>query len=894
MDAGKTTLSEGILYLTGTTRKMGRVDTGDTFLDTDSMERARGITVFSKEARFSLGDLSVTLVDTPGHADFSAEMERSLAVLDLAVLVVSGAEGIQSHTLTLIRLFELYRIPFFVFVNKMDMPGTSKEAVLGEIRKQIRDAVDLSGAMEEIMASEDVPTLLPKEAGEEAATCSEKLMDEYVGSGAVSVRSFAEAVMNRQAFPVLFGSALKMQGVDSLLRALELFTVEKKYGDEFGALAYKITRDGNGNRLTHMKITGGALRNKMILETGPSGDGEKTEEKAEQIRLYNGDKFQTVNSAEAGTLCAVLGLKNTYGGQRLGSALKERENRPFIEPSLTYTLVIPEKEDPVPVLQKMRELEEEDPTLRFHWEERTKEIRVSVMGELEKDLLRYRIKDRFGLDCDFSKGKVIYKETVKAPVEGVGHYEPLRHYAEVRVLIEPLPEGSGLVFESRVPEDELAGNWQRLILKHLMEKRHKGTLTGAEITDMKISLIAGRAHLKHTEGGDFRQATYRAVRQGLRKALAKGDMMLLEPMYDFRVMVPLKYVGRVMTDMDRAGAVISLEESSDSELSVIRGRGPVSALSEYQMELNAFSEGQGRFEAVPGGYGPCHNEEEVVADSGYDCDSDLYNPVGSVFTDHGAGVYVNWDMVDEIAHTEGGLRGLKADLNSPETAREDSTPDLTRELRGKSEDKMLRTIFEKTYGKSKRDEQLLKEARSRATRMKDQENSYPNPEKKSKMGRARSYLVLDGYNVLFAWDEFRGLREANIDSARESFMDIMQNYQGYTGHGMTVVFDGYKVKGSIGSREAYGDISVVYTKEAETADRYIEELIFEKGREYDITVVTSDRPVQMSALGDGARRLSAREFHEEVMSTSSEIREKLRGMKLSPNRPFEEAFRNKR
>ncbi len=895
VDAGKTTLSEGILFLTGTTRKVGRVDTGDTFLDTDQMEKNRGITVFSKEARFRAGDLEVTLVDTPGHADFSSEMERALSVLDLALLVVSGAEGVQSHTLTLLKLFKAYSIPVMVFVNKMDMPGTDASAVLKDIRKHLPEAVDFTEVAE--LLTKDPETyavyktspgaiFLPEAVAEEAATGSEELMDRYM-EGGISAEDAVKAISDRRLYPVVFGSALKMTGIEELLKVLEVFAPEKKYPEEFSATVYKITRDANGNRLTNLKVTGGVLKNKMQLETAvPSDEDEKPEpEKVEQIRLYNGDKFTTANQAEAGTVCAVLGLKNTYAGQRLGSS-PEEAGKPFIEPALTYTLKALGKEDPVSMLQKMKQLEEEDPALKVSWEERTREIRVSIMGELEKDLLIYRIKERFGIDAELISGKVIYKETITEPIIGIGHYEPLRHYAEVRLLMEPLPEGAGLVFESAVSEDELDRNWQRLIMKHLLERRHKGTLTGSEITDMRISIIAGRAHLKHTEGGDFRQATYRAVRNGLRKALDEGTMKLLEPMYDFSITVDQKYIGRVMTDMDRLGAGCRLEDSGQPDMALLKGRGPVSTLSEYQMDLNAFSEGSGRFMALPGGYGPCHDQDEVVSAAGYDPDSDIYNPCGSVFTDHGAGVYVDWDKVEELAHTEGGLRGTKENLNEAQPAETVNVP------HGKTanDEKTLKAIFEKTYGVSKRDEQLLKEARSRATRMKETEDNFPSPNRKTRRGKGRSYLVIDGYNVIFAWDELKALRDSNIDSAREAFIEVLQNYQGFTGTGVTIVFDGYRVKGNVGSRHKYGDVNVVYTKEGETADRFIEEFAFEKGREYDITVVTSDRPVQMSALGDGAGRLSARELHDLVASASGEILREIEKYRFSHNRPFEKAF----
>lgn len=892
VDAGKTTLSEAMLYLTGTTRKAGRVDSGDTFLDTDRMEIDRGITVFSKEARFKAGDLEITLVDTPGHADFSPEMERALSVLDLALLVVSGSEGVQSHTVTLIKLFRAYNIPVMIFVNKMDMPGTDRGKVLKDIRKHIPEAVDISEVTEmfgidpgsfETFRIRPEEGFLPESTAEEAATCSEELMDRYMDGG-ISAADVTEAISLRQLAPVLFGSALKMEGVRELLKALEAFAPVRRYPENFGAVVYKITRDASGNRLTNLKVTGGTLKNKMQLETGISAeeDDRPETEKVEQIRLYNGDKFTAVTMAEAGTVCAVLGLKNTYAGQHLGQG--GGESRPFIEPALTYTLKIPEKEDPVSMLQKMRELEEEDPALRISWEERTKEIKVSIMGELEKDLLVYRIRERFGLETELIKGRVIYKETISAPVVGVGHYEPLRHYAEVRLLMEPLPEGAGLVFESQVSEDDLAKNWQRLIMKHLTERRHKGTLTGSEITDMRISILAGKAHLKHTEGGDFRQATYRAVRNGLRKALDEGNMLLLEPMYDFTVTVKQKYIGRVMTDMDRLGAACRLEEGGNAEEAVISGRGPVSSLSEYQMDLNAFSEGSGRFIALPGGYGPCRNQEDVVSASGYDPDSDIYNPCGSVFTDHGAGVYVEWDRVEELAHTEGGLRGTKEDLNKIPSDAVTSMPGTG--SKGNDE-KTLKAIFEQTYGKSKRDEQLLKDARSRATRA-AAADSFPDPNPRARKGKGKTYLVVDGYNVLYAWEEFKELREANIDGAREALIEVLQNYQGYSGSGMTLVFDGYKSKNSAGGEMKYGDLNVVYTGEGRTADRYIEEFTHENGKKYDITVVTSDKMVQMSSFGYGSGRISSGEFRLEVLSVCQEIRDIINKRSTGFNRPFEE------
>jgi small GTP-binding protein len=865
VDAGKTTLSEGLLYLTGTLRQAGRVDKGDTLLDFDPMEQERGITVFSGEAGFTYGGTEFTLVDTPGHRDFSPEMERPLSVIDMAVLVVSGTEGVQSHTGTILKLLDHYRVPTVVFINKMDMNGADKNSVMGELREVMPGAVDFE---------EDEDALR-----EDLASCSESLMEEFFAGGSVSEDSLREAVQNREVFPVVSGSALKMEGLEKLLDVLDRMAPDRIYPEEFGARVYKITRDIKGNRLTHLKVTGGVLKTKMLIETRlGSEETDALEEKVEQIRIYQGNKFRTVSEAPAGTLAAVLGLNETYAGQALGSH-RDQDTASVMEPAVSYSLILPRGEDPMRVLPVLRELEEEDPSLKVGWEESTREIRVSIMGELGKDLLIRRIRDRLDIDVELGQGRIIYKETISAPVEGVGHYEPLRHYAEVRLLLEPLPEGSGLVFASKLSTDVLASNWQNLIMQHLQERQHKGTLTRSAITDMKITLTDGRSHLKHTSGGDFRQATYRAVRQGLRRALDEGKEVLLEPMYDFVITVPRTKIGRVMTDMERLGARCRIEEAGrrigqSADMVVIAGHGPVATLRDYQSELNSFTEGMGRFEARIAGYGPCHNTEEVVAEKGYDPDLDQWNPCGSVFTEGGAGTYVEWDMVDSLARTESYLKP-KPEEDENYTAYSGGGPVS---IGGTEKD--LKRIFEMTYGVSKRDEQLRKAARAAKTRRpkedEDQSSAQARPKPTKPVQKKPPYMVVDGYNVIFSWERLKSLAQVNIDSARDALIDSLQNYQGYTGITVVLVFDGYRVKGSPGSREKYEkDLRVIYTGEAQTADRFIEEFIYHNGKKYDISVVTSDRQVQMSALGSGAVRLSSRELEELVRETEEEIRTRI-------------------
>lgn len=863
VDAGKTTLSEAVLYKTGVIRSLGRVDHKTAFLDNNVVEQDRGITVFSKEARFSIGEKSVVLLDTPGHADFSTEAERTLQVLDYAILIISGADGVQGHTLTLWKLLQAYRIPTFIFVNKMDQPGTERALIMAQLSKELG-----SGFVE---FKDAKPVDL-----EEMAMCSEDMMEEFLETELIAHEKMVDAISERKAFPVCFGSALKIEGVDELLKTVEDYSAPAEYSKDFSAKVYKITRDKQGNRQTHLKIIGGNLKNKMVIK----GDG--WEEKVEQIRLYNGKTFESVQSVQAGMICTVLGLSQTYAGQTLGDNAQAIQP-PIISPALTYQLILPQGVDSTVAMQKFRQLEEEDPSLNIIWNERLQEIHVQVMGRLELEILQHIIKDRFDMEVSFGNGSVIYKETIEAPVIGIGHFEPLRHYAEVHLLLEPLPRGAGIVTDAMVSEDRLAKNWQRLIMGHLSEKEHIGVLTGSPICDIKMTIIAGKAHLKHTEGGDFRQATYRAIRQGLMKA----KTVLLEPIYSFRAEVPNENVGRVLADMQRLGANCGLPEMKDQEFSIVEGTGPVATLQDYQQEVLAYTKGKGRFTVNFAGYDRCHNADEVVAKMGYDPEADIHNLTGSVFCKGGSGEYIPWDQVDEMAHVESGY-DLSAEGKLERVVNE-VVPRVSTHT--SASNKELEEIFRRTYGESKRDEQLRREHLSKRSRGMGKPPETPLPQLiKTDKKKLDEYIIVDGYNVIFAWDEMRELAEKNIDSAREAFIEILENYQSYKKVGMVVVFDGYKVSGNTGTKLKYGNLEVVYTKEAETADRFIEKTAFEMGRKFDIKVVTSDRPVQMAALGDGAMRMSAREFFAEVVNTSEEIRAKLSKQKTSKNRPFEKIF----
>lgn len=887
VDAGKTTLAEGILYTCGNLRKMGRVDHQDAFLDNFALERQRGITIFSKQAQIQWEDLSITLLDTPGHVDFSAEMERTLQVLDVAILVISGADGVQGHVMTLWRLLKRYEIPTFLFVNKMDQPGTDREKLMSELQSR------LSEHCVEFSEGEDF--------FEDIAMCDEALLEEVLEHGNIPEEHIAEAVCERKVFPCYFGSALKLQGVEELLKGIKKFTLLPEYPEEFGARVFKIGRDNAGNRLTYLKVTGGELRVKMPVGNGQScGEQEAWEEKADQLRIYSGLQYQTCDKMEAGGICAVTGLTKTFAGQGLG---QETENElPVLEPVLTYQLLLPEDCDPITVLGKLRQLEEEEPELHLVWREETKEIHVQVMGEVQIEILKSLIAERFGLEVDFGAGSIVYKETIAEAVEGIGHYEPLRHYAEVHLLLEPGERGSGMQFAALCSEDVLDRNWQRLVLTHLEERAHVGVLTGSEITDMRILLIAGRAHLKHTEGGDFRQATYRAVRQGLRKSKS----ILLEPVFSYNLEVPTEMLGRAMSDIQRMHGQFD-PPVTEGETSILTGTAPVATMRDYQREVHAYTRGHGRFSCVLKGYEPCHNAEEVIAARQYDPEADLANPTGSVFCAHGAGFVVNWDEVDEYAHVESGwkpgIAGMSDNGGSCGVDDIGHGADVkifsATEIIGKrvAQDKRssasagyitqeeIEEIFRSTYGKKQEDSKRYRRYHRGAGREvsfggeggKDNTGVARNFSSGGKDGSGKSsmehYLLVDGYNIIFAWQELKELAQVNIDSARDKLMDILCNYQGYAGCTLILVFDAYKVKGNPGSVMKYHNIHVVYTKEAETADQYIEKTVHEIAKKYQVTVATSDALEQMIIWGSGALRMSAQGLKDAVEAAENTIRE---------------------
>lgn len=861
VDAGKTTLSEAILYNTGVIRKLGRVDHKTAFLDTNAIEQMRGITVFSKEAHFVLGKKQVTLLDTPGHSDFSTEMERTLNVLDYAILVISAADGVQSHTATLWKLLSAYEIPAFIFVNKMDQPGSDIDRIMTNLSKE------LSGNFVHFENGQALNS-------EELAGCDEDLMDEYFEKGEMAAETVIKAIKERKVYPVCFGSALKMEGVEDFLNTLNTMTEAPSYGKEFGAKVYKISRDKQGNRQVHLKVTGGSLKSKTVVE------GDDWEEKVDQLRLCSGKGFEPLAEAEAGMICAVTGLTKVKAGEGLGFEKDLAPAVPVLSPSLTYRMILPEGAEAGLVIPKLRQLEEEEPTLHILWKEKLQEIHVQVMGKLELEILQHIIKERFDLEVTFGAGNIIYKETIAKPVIGIGHFEPLKHYAEVHLLMEPLPRGSGIVLDTLVSRDKLDHNWQRLIWTHLIEREHPGVLTGSTITDMKISIIGGRGHLKHTEGGDFRHATYRAVRQGLRKA----ESVLLEPIYSFKAEIPNENVGRILSDMQRFGATCELPELLNESTSVIKGVGPVANLADYQQEVTVFTKGRGRFVTTPEGFAPCHNQEEIIELYGYIAEADLDNPTGSVFCDHGAAVYVPWDQVDDMAHVDTGYKITDEGVAFERLLEDNSRAKSTYQNASSAE---LEEIFVRTYGHSKRDEALRRENASRKSRGgKPVETPLPQLIK-DKKAKGQPYFIVDGYNVIFAWEQLKELAAVNIDSAREALLEIMENYRAYKKVSMEVVFDGYKLAGNPGTKIGYGELKVTYTKEAETADSHIEKAAFELGRKYDITVVTSDKSVQMAALGDGAIRMSSREFYVEVEATIGEIRERLQKQKKSKNQPFE-------
>ncbi len=838
VDSGKTTLSEAMLYTCGEIRKLGRVDHRDAFLDTSPLERERGITIFSKQARMKYGDLEITLLDAPGHVDFSTEMERTLRVLDYAILVVSGTDGVQGHTETLWRLLESYEIPVFVFVNKMDLVGADKEARMNELQHRLSDrCVDFSDLGSELFL-------------ERVAMSDERLLETYLEKESLDLPGdLLGQIQQRKLFPCLFGSALQLDGITQLLECLEVYAVVPAHPEKFGAKVYKISRDGQGQRLTHMKITGGKLEVRTQMNET---------EKINQIRLYSGDKYEVVEEVVAGTICAVTGMESTFPGQGLG------EETDFLtcelEPVLNYGIQFADGTDPIVALKKLHELEEEDPQLHIVWNEKQQQALIQPMGEVQLEVLKRVIRERFGFDVSFGEGMISYRETIANIVEGVGHFEPLRHYAETHLMMEPLPLGSGLVFDVDCSEDKLDLNWQRLILTHLAEREFPGVLLGAPITDMKITLVAGRAHLKHTEGGDFRQATYRAVRQGLMQA----QSVLLEPIYQFRMELPVEFIGRAMTDIKRmSGTFETLPDEGD--LSVVVGSCPVITMKDYPVEFAAYTKGRGRLSCVFGGYAPCHNTEEVVQATGYNPETDVEYTPDSVFCSHGSGYVVKWNLVYEHMH----VPSVLAERKKAEKMHAEPAVAYEREKKTLvAEENELQAIFERTYGPVKRQKE------QRETRVIKGKTPKEHVEIRFQE-RLEEYLLVDGYNIIFAWEELKELSQVSLDAARMRLQDILCNYKGYKNCHVIVVFDAYKVKGNPGSVETYHNISVVYTKEAETADMYIEKTTKEIAKKHRVRVATSDGMEQMIILGHGATRISARAFWEEVEQVNRQIRQEL-------------------
>lgn len=826
VDAGKTTLSEAMLYQTGAIRNLGRVDHKNAFLDTDIQERDRGITIFSKQAEMTYKDTKLMLLDTPGHVDFSAEMERTLQVLDYAVLVISGREGVQGHTVTLWKLLQKYEIPVFLFINKMDLEGADRAQILAELQSSLS-----AGCLD----FEDLEE-------EQAAMCEEGLLEEYLETGHISVPSMRNSISNRKIFPCYFGSALRMSGVEGFLDGIVQFTEEPSYPKQFGARIYKITRDPQGMRLTHMKITGGTLSVKETLDLpdAPGASGEKVN----QIRIYSGGKYQTVQEAEAGTVCAVAGLEHTHAGQGLG--VEESENRFVLEPAMSYGVLLPDGADVHRTLQQLKQLEEEDPQLHIAWNSQTEEIQIQLMGEVQLEILKEMIRQRFDLELEFGEGKVAYRETIAKSVIGAGHFEPLRHYAEVHLLLEPGDPGSGVVLDTACREDLLDRNWQRLILTHLAERDFPGVLTGSPLTDVKITLLAGRAHLKHTEGGDFRQATYRAVRQGLRKT----QSILLEPWYDFELEVPQDMTGRAMADIQRMGGSFELPQTR-GDLSLITGKAPVSEMKGYMAEVNSYTRGYGHLSCSVAGYEPCHDAEKVMEEIGYRVDEDTENTADSVFCSHGAGYLVPWDQVDDHVHIILDRSVLPDQNKSMGRPEEYSRSICVEDFAGMPE----APLQKRTQG-------------SIGPRVIEGEQGY---QKTKSAEIQKEYLVVDGYNIIFAWEELKSLAKTSMDAARTALIEILSNYQGYRRCKVIIVFDAYKIKGGERRQEKHGSVDVVFTKEGETADTYIERLTYEMNGKYRVRVATSDRQEQIIALGNGAFRLSASELKGEIERTNLEI-----------------------
>lgn len=851
VDAGKTTLSESMLYMTGSIRKLGRVDNKDAFLDNYELERARGITIFSKQAVLRWNDVNVTLLDTPGHVDFSAEMERTLQVLDYAILVISGADGIQGHTLTLWKLLERYQIPVFVFINKMDQNGADPSKRLEELKLRLDDGcVNFSETSQSVLY-------------ENVAMCDESILERFLDTGTIQDEEIQNLIRERKLFPCFFGSALKQIGVEEFLAGLEKYTVCKSYPEEFGAKIYKIARDDQGNRLTYMKVTGGSLCVRSLLSKQRINQENQEniwEEKVNQIRIYSGEKYEAVNEVESGCICAVTGLTSTYPGECLGNEVSHM--LPMLEPVLTYQVCLPQGCDARSMLPKLKQLEEEDPQLHVIWDEKLQEIQVQIMGEVQIEILTSLISERFGVEVEFGAGNIVYKETIRNKVEGVGHFEPLRHYAEVHLILEPLETGSGLQFALDCSEDDLNRNWQRLILTHLEEKEHRGVLTGSVITDMKITLVDGRAHPKHTEGGDFRQATYRAVRQGLKQA----ESVLLEPYYEFRLEIPEGMVGRAMVDLERRNAKLD-PLIHQGEMTVLTGSAPVVLLRDYQKEVIAYTKGCGRFTCTLKGYEPCHNAEEVIERLSYDSERDLENPTSSVFCAHGAGFIVNWDEVKNYMHLESKLEPTNKDY--PLSDQSTMERRAVEEWIGVEE---VDAILNRTYNANKKEEG--KSNRSFPAR-KIRDLMPVGYGTKSHTKPREEYLLVDGYNIIFAWEELKGLAQENIDAARGKLMDILCNYQGIRKCNLILVFDAYKVQQHKTEILDYHNIHIVYTKEAETADQYIEKFAHDNAQKYDVTVATSDGLEQIIIRGQGGKLLSARDLKQEIERANIQIQEEV-------------------
>ena len=840
VDSGKTTLSEAMLYHSGTISKLGRVDSKNSFLDTFSLERSRGITIFSKQALLKYKETDITLIDTPGHVDFSAETERTLQVLDYAILVISATDGVQSHTQTLWKLLAKYKVPCFIFVNKTDLDGADKDVVLYQLKTKLSDGcVDF--------------TLPDDELNENIALCDDVLLEKYE-EDSLGKQDVILAIKNRKVFPCMFGSALKLDGVDAFMDLINDYTEQPQYGSDFGAKVYKISED-KGQRLTMMKITGGTLKVKEILKSEKNINSEKVN----QIRLYSGEKFTTVDEATAGTVCAVTGITFTNSGDGLG--VEDNSSIPMLTPVLTYTVNVPDGTDAHTVLSDMRILEAEDPQLKVEWNERYSEIHIKLMGDIQLEVLQTLFADRFGIDISFGKGSIIYKETIEEAVEGVGHFEPLRHYAEVHLLLKPGKRGSGLVFKADCKEDVLDKNWQRLILTHLYEKTHVGVLTGSPITDMEIILKSGKAHPKHTEGGDFRQATYRAVRQGLRSAKS----ILLEPYYDFVLEIPNENVGRAMSDIQLMHGTFNPPEL-DGEMSVLTGSAPVSAMCDYAGTVRQYTRGVGKLSCTLKGYEPCHNADEVIAEFDYNPDSDTDNTCDSVFCSKGAGYNVKWDEVKSHMHLPSILSTPKSEYAPIRSVGRMSNYADKNDLFAL--DKELMEIFEQTYGKIKH----KNPNNSHFTFTEKTEKQNPKKMPKTPKYEGPEYLLVDGYNVIFSWDNLKKLADSSIDGARNALINILCNYQGYKKCEVIVVFDAYKVKGNHREIEKVNNITVVYTKEAETADMYIEKASLDLAKKHKVRVVTSDALEQVIILGNGALRVSSREFQGEVKSAEENIR----------------------